>query len=67
MNGNNVLIELSGDAVNLLEDLQDRLGVTKAEIIAAALNVYEMKTAERERQQKEAMLVEPDKSNMMWK
>ena len=67
MNGNNVLIELSGDAVNLLEDLQDRLGVTKAEIIAAALNRYEMYTADREQRVEEALMVEPDKSNMMWK
>ena len=65
MNGTTVLIELSGDAVILLEDLQDRLGVTKAEIIAAALNVYEMVTAERLRE--ESMLVEPSKSNKMWK
>ena len=65
MNGTTVLIELSGDAVILLEDLQDRLGVTKAEIIAAALNVYEMVTAERLRE--ESMLVEPNKSNKMWK
>jgi len=65
MNSPTVLIELSGDAVILLEDLQDRLGVTKAEIIAAALNVYEMYTAERLR--KDSVLAEPDKSNMMWK
>jgi len=65
MNGNTVLIELSGDAVILLEDLQDRLKVTKAEIIAAALNVYEMYTSERLRE--ESLLKEPDKRNMMWK
>lgn len=66
MNGTTVLIELSGDAVILLEDLQDRLGVTKAEIIAAALNVYEMVTAKRLRE--ESLLAEPDKSNgLMWK
>ena len=62
---NTVLIELSGPAIDLLEDLQDRLGVTKAEIIAAALNIYEMYTAERLR--KDSVLAEPDKSNMMWK
>ncbi len=65
MNGNTVLIELTGDAIDLLEDLQDRLGVPKAEIIAAALNVYEMYTAERLR--KDSVLAEPDKSNMMYK
>jgi len=65
MNGTTTLVELSGDAALLLEDLQDRLGVTKAEIIAAALNVYEMVTAKRLRE--EALLAEPDKHNMMWK
>jgi len=67
MNGNTVLIELTGPAIDMLEDLQDRLRVPKAEIIAAALNVYEMHTAERERQREEAMLVEPDKFDMRWK
>jgi len=65
MNGITTLVELSGDAALLLEDLQDRLGVTKAEIIAAALNVYEMYTAERLRE--DSLLKEPDKYNKMWK
>ena len=65
MNENTTLVELSGDAALLLEDLQDRLDIPKAEIIAAALNVYEMYTAERLR--KDSVLAEPDKSNMMWK
>jgi len=65
MNGTTVIVELSGDAVLLLDDLQDRLRVTKAEIIAAALNMYEMATAERLRD--EALRVEPDKYDMRWK
>ena len=65
MNGTTVIVELSGDAVLLLDDLQDRLRVTKAEIIAAALNMYEMATAERERE--EALQMEPDKHDMRWK